>query len=164
MQHSTDRPLKSDSSRQNTSDSTVPTSTTSTGFATTTGGLFINYTVASPTSVSIVPVDCPKLDGQVYTTKQDQTYAISCTRDEHAGDIVVILAYTYADCIEACSTANHWAEKNNNTACVAVQFDGRMANVSTSSSSRFGNCWLKGASAGTLDHTLGALSARLVGS
>jgi len=138
----------------------TPSTVSSSAAAATTDGLLVGYVVASPASVYSVPLSCPDIDGQNFTTKQHQTYVISCTEDENGGDTGIIIAYTSNDCIEACSAQN--AIQNNATACVAVQFDSRMAYWNAASRVGYGNCWLKTATATFGSHTDGGMSARLV--
>jgi len=89
---------------------------------------------------------------------------MSCINDERSGDIGSIVAYTYIDCIEACSSQNY--NQANPTACVAVQFYTQLAHYADDSvnANAYGNCWLKTEVAYKVSHTDGAMSARLVGS
>ena len=113
------------SSGQPTSTITIATTATlSPGTATTTGGLLLNYTAASPTSVSTVSLDCPGQDQKTYTTGHNQTFVLSCYRGLQGADFATMVAYSYADCIEACSSYNAWTA--NKTGCSGIQFTNTM--------------------------------------
>jgi len=114
------------------------TATMSPATATTTGGLLLNYTAAVPTSVSTVALDCPGQDQKTYTTGHNQTFVLSCFRGLQGADFATIVAYSYADCIEACSSYNAWT--GNKTGCSGIQF----TNTMDATYGKYGcNCWMK---------------------
>jgi len=126
-------------SGQPTSTITIATTaTTSPATATTTGGLLLNYTAAVPTSVSTVALDCPDQDQKTYTTGHNQTFVLSCYRGLQGGDFATIVAYSYADCSEACSSYNAWTA--NKTGCSGIQFTNTMG---ATYKDYQGNCWMK---------------------
>ena len=111
--------------------------------ATTSGGKLLNYVPTLPSSIYNVALDCPSLNGQVYTTNSsDQTFQISCEIGLYGGDIVSFVSYTLEDCIESCGTINHYSSTNGYTGdtstCTVAEFHSRMGTGDTQS-----NCWLK---------------------
>ncbi|KAK4894800.1 hypothetical protein LTR49_028344 [Elasticomyces elasticus] len=108
--------------------------------ATTTGGLYVDYVPAAPSTVATVHLDFPNIDGKSYTTLRQQTFALSCSNALAGGDYTCIVAYDYTDCIEACSAMNAFI--GNSTYCTAIEYAAAMANAT--SLNQGGNCWLKG--------------------
>ncbi|TKA67389.1 hypothetical protein B0A55_07825 [Friedmanniomyces simplex] len=142
------------------STTTVGTTSTATisapAASTTTGGLFVDYAAPDPSMISTVALDCPGLDKQSYETRRNQTYSLSCFAGLFGGDLFDIAAYSYKDCIEACSSYNYWA--GNATACVGALFTDKMSGNYTKD---YGNCWLKDARLYTITGGPGGLSATL---
>ncbi|KAK0306406.1 hypothetical protein LTR91_005489 [Friedmanniomyces endolithicus] len=124
--------------------------------STTTGGLFVDYAAPLPSMISTVALDCPSLDKQSYLTRRNQTYTLSCFAGLYAGDFADIAAYSFQDCVEACSSHNYWT--HNATSCVGALFS---VNMSASGTRDYGNCWLKGPSMVTIVGQSGDLSATL---
>ncbi|KAK1091487.1 hypothetical protein LTR48_006205 [Friedmanniomyces endolithicus] len=124
--------------------------------STTTGGLFVDYAAPLPSMISTVALDCPSLDKQSYITRRNQTYTLSCFAGLYAGDFADIAAYSFEDCVEACSSHNYWT--HNATSCVGALFS---VNMSAASTKDYGNCWLKGPSMVTIVGQSGDLSATL---
>jgi len=90
--------------------------------------------------ISTVELDCPNIDKQTYITRRSQTYSLSCSNYLQDGDFADVVAYSYQDCVEACSSHNYWTL--NTTACTGVKFSSMM---SGSGLPDYGNCWLKDA-------------------
>ena len=110
--------------------------------ATTSGGKLLHYAPAQPSSIYSLALNCPDADGQMYTASStDQTFAITCGLGLNYGDIANIVAYTLADCIDACASVNNIS--GNNTACSKVEFNAFLAQGATP----YGNCWIKTAAA-----------------
>ena len=146
------------SSPSTTTVSVMTTMTASSAAATTTGMLLTNYTVAAPSTVFSLSLECPA-DGTTYTTRGGHTYAVTCTRAQGGGDVGAHVAYTYQECIEACGSMNDW--QANNQACTVLQFYSYLANITSTGYFGFGNCFLKNASAQGSAEPLGGLSATL---
>ncbi|KAK4501754.1 hypothetical protein PRZ48_007563 [Zasmidium cellare] len=138
----------------------TPTTTSPPTVSTTPTGLLTNYTVAPGPSISSLPLPCPAVDGNTYTSLNGQTWAVSCAVEQANGDIGSLLAYTYTDCVEACAAMNRWQRVER--ACESVQFSARVATIVEHGG--FGNCYLKNGSAVAVKPSEGAgLSAKLTG-
>jgi hypothetical protein len=140
--------------------SASPTSTSITGYA-----------AALPQDVVTVEWDCPSITS--YTTSNLATnyvFAVTCGVDYNShipatqggvvADIVGIIAYSAADCMEACATMNILAsEWGFSTKCAGITFGVQM---SVGYNGQGANCWLKnGTSVNPLSNDE-ALSASVV--
>lgn len=156
-----------DQCRNDTNTTTIPTTTASNSSAsnssassTTTGGLFVNYTVVPPAQIDTVPVACPGLDGSSYTSTTGEVFTLSCTNGYGGDDRMSLLAYTYQDCLNACSNVNLWS---HTTEYYRVQFS-KYVSFSMGSGCQVchGNCWLKGNNAAVSTESTEGLSAVLL--
>jgi len=116
-----------------------PSSTTASASASSspTAGL-INYAPASPPNISTVALNCPAVDNTQYITARGQTFLTHCGVGLYSLDLASILAYRFEDCIEACSSMNHYS--GNATYCNAMIFS---ALIDGDYSTKHANCWLK---------------------
>lgn len=115
--------------------STTPTSASAS--SSPTAGL-INYAPASPLDISTVALNCPAVDNTQYITARGQTFLTHCGVGLSSLDLASILAYRFEDCIEACSSMNHYS--GNATYCNAMIFS---AVIDGDYSTKHANCWLK---------------------
>ncbi|KAI9712600.1 MAG: hypothetical protein M1828_001666 [Chrysothrix sp. TS-e1954] len=116
-----------------TSDPSTSTSTSSTALAT-------NYAPIFPQSVSTVALPCPEKDN----TEQPvfvgaDSYKYQCRYNYSHGDITNVIAYSMADCTQACSSFNAF---NGSRYCLGVTFNARLG-FELSTAQEGGNCWLK---------------------
>jgi hypothetical protein len=123
---------------------TAPSSPTSTSN--------ISYAAALPQDVVTVKWDCPSITS--YTTsnlQENQVFAVTCGVDYYnhiaatqggiVADIVGIVAYSAADCMDACATMNIFASRwGFSTKCAGITFGERM---SFEYSKNGANCFLK---------------------
>ena len=97
-----------------------------------------NYAAVAPSLVArlVTPKACfPQFaNGNWNTTAR---FIRQCATDLYGNDIAVTIAYSFQDCIDACTTLN--AAQGNDT-CIAVSFSALMAK---SVKSKGGNCFLK---------------------
>lgn len=121
--------------------STSPTSTSN-----------ISYAAALPQDVVTVKWDCPSITS--YTTSNLQTnqvFAVTCgvdysnhiaaTQGGIVADIVGIVAYSAADCMDACASMNFFASQwGFSTKCAGITFGEQM---SLEYSKNGANCFLK---------------------
>ncbi|KAK3713315.1 hypothetical protein LTR37_008507 [Vermiconidia calcicola] len=78
-------------------------------------GQLVNYAVVPPSDVFSVALDCPNLEGKSYTTTSGDVFSLSCTNGWGGEDLHTFLAYTYQDCINACSYYNY--RRNGELVC-----------------------------------------------
>lgn len=114
-----------------------------------------NYTAAPPDTVSLLYTGCPHITSQRYTTRFDETYAITCGVDSGFGAPTTedtqktlqvkaaLIAYSLDDCIEACSAYTSFNARNGDSQlkCRSVSWDRRMERAL--SRDNHVNCWLK---------------------
>lgn len=93
-----------------------------------------------------LPLDCPEIDGTVYTVKpQSKSYNFKsvCGADSGAGEgrknIATIVAYHFTDCLRACASLNERGNVGDSNKCEAVHWHVDLAFTG----SHGGNCWLK---------------------
>ncbi|KAI3318495.1 hypothetical protein HD806DRAFT_526223 [Xylariaceae sp. AK1471] len=147
-----------------------PPSTTinSAAFETTTSGLLVNYEVKPPLNVFNLSLDCDDLSASQQVTPLNEFFLVYCDVDLTSGprtdksgndvilaDIISIISYSMADCLEACSQYNRWSQQwDVDNECGSVTFAVQMAE------NAYGNCWLKNSTVmpGTLSH-FGYISA-----
>ncbi|SLM35078.1 hypothetical protein LPUS_04116 [Lasallia pustulata] len=113
-----------------------------------------NLSVPAPSTVVSVALDCPAIDGKSYTSGTGSNFKQRCNQDLNGGspalgnnglingtisDIIGIVAYSFTDCIEACSTMNRFGYGPQ---CHGVSFDLRMEQRYEEQQC---NCWLKNA-------------------
>lgn len=136
----------------NTINHTSTVTATRTAAATSTANAtFHNYVPAAPSSVSSLALNCPALNNQGAQTAYGDRFVVYCGEDFSNGfpadgggiiaDFINIIAYSFEDCLEACSALNYRSQKyhRNNTTCRAVTFISDLGNYAN------GNCWLKNA-------------------
>lgn len=138
----------------------VPTATATSTAAGSTTGLLANYAVIPATNVYNVSFDCAELAKKVQTTvfnpRSNQSYKLYCgrdfgtssTKDSNGKDVPIsdllgIIQYDLAGCLEACSSINRFVTANNlqdTHNCRSVTFSTRMHQALASQEA---NCWLK---------------------
>lgn len=107
--------------------------------------------MADPGSVDLLHLDCPDLNDGQYVTFYREKFSSYCDVDFHWGlpakqggnitDLVLIIAYSAEDCMEACSGYNYEQNKLNSASrCRAMTF---RANLAYKYGQFGGNCWLK---------------------
>ena len=130
--------------------STTTVTVTETAYPTSTPN--ISYAAALPQDVVTVKWDCPSITS--YTTSNLQTnqvFAVTCGVDYYnniaaiqggiVADIVGIVAYSAADCMEACANMNIFASQwGFSTKCAGITFGEQM---SIEYSNHGANCFLK---------------------
>jgi hypothetical protein len=132
--------------------STTPTSASAS--SSPTAGL-TNYAPASPLDIKTVALNCP-VDNTPYITARGQTFLTHCGVGLDGLDLASILAYRFEDCIEACSSMNHYS--SNATYCNAIMFS---ADIDVDYSIKHANCWLKYAEDITGSNEQNTISAQL---
>ena len=134
----------------------VPTATATATAAGSTTGLLANYAVIPATNVYNVSFDCAELAKKVQTTafnaRSNQSYKLYCgkdfgtslTKDSNGEDVPIhnllgIIQYDLAGCLEACSSINRFVTADTQN-CRSVTFIARMHQALASQEA---NCWLK---------------------
>ena len=135
--------------------STTPASTSASASSSPPAGL-TDYAPASPLYINTVALDCPAVDNSQYITARGQTFLTHCGIGLDSLDLASILAYRFEDCIEACSSMNHYS--GNATYCNAIVFT---AVIDTDYSTKHANCWLKYAESITGSNEQYVISAQL---
>lgn len=89
-----------------------------------------NYVVAAPSTVGNLSVGCQGLESNLQNTFCGDKFNVYCGKDMASStidnngyevmDFVAIMAYSFQDCIEACSNANYLAGSTKK--CQAVTF------------------------------------------
>lgn len=89
----------------------------------------------------MLALDCPNIDGsnQVISLGDDTyTYEAKCGYDFNGDiDILGVTAYSFRDCLKACSSYNRNRGSND---CLAVSFSAEMKDIVPDN---FGTCFLK---------------------
>ena len=126
--------------------STTVTRTVSTGTSVPTGSSLQNYTVATPSQVSSLDVDCNNLDNNIQITPRNDQFKAYCGKNMANGntgnngypivDFIGLYAYNFSDCLTACSNANYFA--GDVKVCQAVSFRIDMAYINRD---LYANCW-----------------------
>ena len=130
-----------------------------------------NYAPDLPQSVATVQWDCPGMSS--YTTvncNPNQQFNVTCGIDfgNHnpaneggvVADIIGIVAYSAADCMEACANMNGFVPTYGYTVtCAGITFAQEMSTVYNEYGA---NCWLKNGTAITPFASSGELSAAMV--
>ena len=81
--------------------------------------------------------DCTKLPATYISSLSNKTSShISCNTSYHDHNILGVFVYRFEDCIEACTSFNHF--QSSNTTCFGVTFDLRRPQQGGK-----GNCFLK---------------------
>ena len=124
-----------------------------------------NYLRPPPSTIATVDVNCPALNSQnIVTSGFNQKFSVYCDVNMANGnmgsngfriyDFVALYAFSFEDCLQACSGANSFFAGS----CKAVSFRVDMAVIDIKLHS---NCWLKnGTSQGTQE--FGSVSAKLI--
>jgi hypothetical protein len=109
-------------------------------------------------NVASVAVDCPRLDGKTVTSTGGSRYLVECGVDsrgagrevpgDEIGDIAVLAAYSFDDCLGACSGFNRYYDVAVQTrplpvVCRGVVFRRRLDEKWFATNG--GNCYLKNA-------------------
>ncbi|KAI0837691.1 hypothetical protein F5Y06DRAFT_62760 [Hypoxylon sp. FL0890] len=127
-------------------------SSTAAAFPTTTGGLLVNYTIEPFAKIYNLQVECANLsstyqmsqDGDKYSVYCGQAFGAGNMKDGNNNDVVVrdilsVIAYSMADCLQACSQYTYWSRLAGiSTSCGAVMWTSDVAH-----SHNTGNCFLK---------------------
>lgn len=138
---------------------------------TTSDGLLLDYTAPSAAQISNIKVDCTKLSASVQISQFKEKFVVQCGMDYPGGiysdsnnsnrfrleDMGSLRAYSFQDCIDACSSTSRNAYiVDSGARCMSVTFGKVMKGANS-------NCWLKNATQiagqGTADD--GYVSARL---
>ncbi|KAH7017996.1 uncharacterized protein B0I36DRAFT_368052 [Microdochium trichocladiopsis] len=142
-----------------------PTPTTSSSeasvgtFQTTADGLMVNYVPPGPSTIDSLSVDCLALGRQEQSSSANEKFKVHCgvdlgwgSRTAESGtgtvvvaDMVAVMAYDLATCVDACSSYNTFAARfKTGDECKAVSFRWDMAEAYARNGV---NCWLKNATA-----------------
>ncbi|KAI1330085.1 hypothetical protein F5Y16DRAFT_396650 [Xylariaceae sp. FL0255] len=129
----------------------VSTTSSSAPFATTTGGLLLDYYAESPSKVYSLNDSCSELTSSTQTTTYGDDFTVYCNVDFGTGirraadgsnitlvDIACIIAYSMGGCIQACSDYTARSKKFGvNNMCGSVTYKWAMSQAPVS------NCCLK---------------------
>jgi len=88
----------------------VPSASSTTSQSSTTAAS--TTSTAAPTATS-VPLSCPASNATIYTSANNESFLLECYIDHYGGDLSMVLASTYQQCCEACSTT---------TSCIAFSW------------------------------------------
>lgn len=130
-----------------------PTATETPASSSSSSALLSNYAPAATSAVNTLALNCPALDNQETITHFGDKFTSYCGEDFTAGiaadgggviaDIAGIVAYSAADCMEACSALNYQSNKWGAPAkCLSISFSIDLNNATFRIG---GNCWLKNA-------------------
>jgi hypothetical protein len=119
----------------------------------TSSTLLSNYAPAATSAVDSLALNCPALNNQDTLTHFGDKFTSYCGLDFSDGlpadgggvisDIAIIIAYSAADCMEACSALNYQSNKWSKPAkCLSISFNIGLKN---STDIWGGNCVLKNA-------------------
>ena len=129
---------------------TTTTTTTALASASASVTALQNYTAPEASSVTSLFVDCPSLNTNPIITPRGDKFDIYCGLNIAGGepdetnpdltikDFVGLFAYSFEDCLYACSNANYFA--GSASACGSVSWRSNMAG---GNASFYANCWLK---------------------
>lgn len=138
----------------------MPTATATSTEAGATNGLLANYAVVPATNVYDTLFDCEELAKKIQTTvfnpRSNQSYKLYCGKDIGTGtakdskgkdvpylDLLGIIQYDLAGCLEACSSLNRFVAANDMGEarnCRSVVFRSKMHQALASQEA---NCWIK---------------------
>ncbi|KAI0399746.1 hypothetical protein F4802DRAFT_610628 [Xylaria palmicola] len=134
----------------------IPSSTTTTSpaFPTTTNGLLVNYTVESPGNIENLAADCTSLTSTLQITPFQDKFSVYCYQDFGTGnlkdndnrdvvvdDVMLLIAYSMADCLQACSQYTRRSQALGiDSSCGAVVW---VSDMSHFNHYQDGNCALK---------------------
>ncbi|KXJ97645.1 hypothetical protein Micbo1qcDRAFT_230242 [Microdochium bolleyi] len=148
-----------------TASTTTITLTAGSTQATDADGLAIGYAPISPDRVGVLSDTCNKLGGNESATSYDEKFSTLCDADIGNGpkknekgetiylaDLVGIVAYSYKDCLNACSSFSSFSQiAGVPTRCKAFTFRTGLAGSWTGFKSA--NCWLKNSTAYITSYT-----------
>lgn len=134
--------------------STAPLVDATAEATTTTGGLFINYRPEPTSAVGDLAMDCGALELNEQVTRENENFNVYCNVDLTHGskqdasgaevfveDLIGITAYTFGDCLEACSLyTGQSGALGRDDGCGSVTFCTAMQKYSRDVGA---NCWLK---------------------
>lgn len=123
----------------------TPTGTASSAISTSTDGAdtdadgrLVGYHVIEPRQISTLPQACPDANGTRITTKYSYDFDVVCDDDLFGADLGSFWAYSFEDCVGACSAMNYYQQDSRCQAVIWLRYMGQVVD-----DDNYGNCWLK---------------------